>query len=211
MLRTSLDAHPNIVCLTEMFNPDYTLGHYGFTENTPEQEILERYIFFPQKWRTRAVGFCLHRSDARFGNWPHLWEKLAAMTDLLIVSLRRKNLLRRYLSFQLRPTPGRTGPPGRLIVDRAQLVADFEHQRATIAEFDRHFGYHQLLALDYEDLCTNYDATMRTVQNFLKVPARTLEPKTPKLTAPSPAEAIQNYSELKRQLANTEWAEFFDE
>src|ERR1700761_6862103 len=142
MLRTSLDAHPNIVCLTEMFNPDYTLGQYSFTENTPEQEILERYIFSPQKWKTRAVGFCIHRTDARFGEWPHLWDSLAAMPDLLVVSLRRKNLLRRYLSFQLRPTPGSTRPSGPVSIDRAQLLADFEHQTAKTEEFDRRFGDH---------------------------------------------------------------------
>ena len=212
MLRTSLDAHRNVVCLTEMFNPDYTSGNYSFTEDTPEQQILDRYIFCPQKWRTQAVGFCLHRTDARFGNWPHLWETLAAMPDLLIISLRRTNLLRRCLSFQVHSRPGsRKLPPQPLTLDRNQLIADFEHQTAKIAEFDRQFRDHRLLTVTYEDLCTKYEPSMRSLQNFLKVPYRPLKPTTPKLASLNLAHAIENYGELKQQLANTEWAAFFDD
>jgi hypothetical protein len=213
MLRTSLHAHRNIVCLSEMFNPDYTSGNYAFTEDTPEQEILDRYIFPPQKWRIQAVGFCLHRTHARLGNWPHLWETLAAMPDLLIISLHRRNLLRRYLSFQLRPRRGGEprGPSAPLVLDRNQLVTDFEHQAAKMAEFDRHFHDHPLFTLAYEDLCTNYEPTMRGLQSFLKVPYRALKPATPKLTSQSLPEAIQNYGQLKQEFADTEWAGFFDD
>ena len=212
MLRTSLDNHRNIVCLTEMFNPDYTAGKYAFAEDTPEQQILDDYIFSPQEWKIRAVGFCLHRAGARFGKWPHLWETLAAMPDLLVISLHRKNLLRRYLSFHLRPKRGvPKSPPAPLVLDRNQLIADFQLQAAKIAEFDRQFHDHPLMTVAYEDLCTNYEATMRNVQVFLKVPYRPLRPETPKLASkPLPA-AIQNYQELKEQFADTEWAEFFDD
>lgn len=212
MLRTSLHSHRNIVCLSEMFNPDHTLENYAFTADTPEQEILDRYIFVLQKRRIRAVGFCLHRSDAGFGNWPHLWEKLAAMPDLVIISLRRKNLLRRYLSFELRPR--RDVPrllPAPLILDRNQLVADFEHQAAKTAEFDRHFSHHALITVAYEDLCMNYEPTMRRLQSFLKVPYRAVRPETPKVSSQSLPQAIQNYWQLKKQFANSEWAEFFED
>jgi hypothetical protein len=212
MLRTSLDAHRNIICLSEMFNPDYTSGNYPYTENTPEQEILEQYIFPSQKWRIQAVGFCLHRTHARLGNWPHLWETLAAIPDLLIVSLHRRNLLRRYLSFQLRPRPEVPRlPPAPLVLERSQLVADFEHQTAKIAEFDGRFHDHPLLTLAYEDLCTDYEATMRGLQTFLKVPYRALKPATPKLTTQSLRETIQNYGPLKQEFADTQWADFFDD
>jgi Sulfotransferase domain len=211
MLRTSLDAHRNIVCLSEMFNPDYTSGNYAFTEDTPEQEILNRYIFTPQKWRIQAVGFCLHRTHARFGTWPNIWETLAAIPDLRIISLRRRNLLRRYLSFELRPRREVQQASAPLVLDRNQLVTDFEFQAAKVAELDRHFHDHPLLTLAYEDLCTNYEPAMRRVQSFLEVPYRRLEPATPKLISQSLPEAIQNYRQLKQEFAETEWAGFFDD
>src|SRR3954465_12785525 len=136
MLRSALDKHRNMICLSEMFNPDYTSGIYPFTDDTPEQEVLDQYIFTPQKWRIRAVGFCLHRTQSRLGNWPHLWQTLAALPDLRIVSLHRRNLLRRYLSFELRPRRKMPRlPSGKVVVDRDHLLADFEHQKAKVAEF----------------------------------------------------------------------------
>jgi hypothetical protein len=212
MLRTSLDAHRNVVCLTEMFNPDYTLGRYDFTENSPEQEILEQYIFRPQPRRIHAVGFCLHRTGARFGNWPGLWETLAAMPDLRIISLSRRNLLRRYLSFKRRPT--RTGPwlpTAPITVDKNELAADFEYHAAKLAEFDLQFREHPLLGVTYEDLCTNYQTTMEAVFAFLEVPYRPVKPATPKLPRQSLAEAIQNYWQLKQEFAGTKWAALFEE
>ena len=132
MLRTSLDAHENVVCMTEMFNPDYTLDKYEFTEDTPEREILDQFIFQDYDHEILAVGFCLHRLAAKFGNWPDLWSILEEDTDLYVISLSRENLLRRYWSFQIRnhqdlvndpPAPdgiGRCPDGGRFLAARGQ-------------------------------------------------------------------------------------------
>ncbi|HJT79978.1 MAG TPA: hypothetical protein VJ719_02180, partial [Chthoniobacterales bacterium] len=129
-----------------------------------------------------------------------------------IVSLHRRNLLRRHLSFHVRPKRAvPKSPLTPLTLDSDQLVADFEHQTATIAAFDRRFHDHPLIKVTYEDLCTNYEATMRDLQRFLNVPYRRLKPETPKLSSRTLPEAIQNYHELKEQFAGTQWAGFFDD
>ncbi len=212
MLRRSLDLHPNIVCLSESFNPDYSSANDYFTENTPANEVLERYIFAPRERKIRAVGFCLHRTGASFGNWPDLWQTLAGLPDLHIISLRRRNLLRRHVSFQNRP---RRGVPWRpdpepLVLQTHELIADFEHQTSRNQEFDQLFEGHPLLKIEYEDLCADFESSTRRVQDFLKVPYQRLHPVTAKLTTCPLDQSIQNYEQLKRELAATPWAGFFD-
>ena len=46
MLKTSLESHPNIVCLTEMFNPDYIKRKYSYDDNMPAQKVLNKFIYY---------------------------------------------------------------------------------------------------------------------------------------------------------------------
>ena len=214
MLRTSVDQHPNAVCLTEMFNPDYTLKipEYTFTEDTPAEEILRDFIFNDRPAEIQAVGFCLHRVGARFGNWPTLWETLADMKDLAILSLRRGNLLRRYWSYQIMKIQDlKNNPPPPRDFDKEKLIVDFERQEAKIAEFDEKFAGHALLPVTYEELCDAYAPTMRGVQEFLELPLVELQPGTPKRATPGLREAVSNYEQLQADFAGTRWAGFFDE
>lgn len=212
MLKSSIDNHPNAVCLTEMFNPDYTEKIYPFTEYTPEQEILDGYIFCEYPPEVQAVGFCLHRVGARFGNWPDLWEMLVNMEDLYIISLRRENLLRRYWSFQLRTIQDlRNQSPEPRALDKDRLIADFERQTSRIAEFDEKFKDHPLITVTYEQLCNDYGPTLNRVQEFLGLDVIELQPGTNRRATPKISEKVTNYDELKREFEGTPWAHFFDD
>lgn len=212
MLKSSIDGHPNAVCLTEMFNPDYTEKLYPFTEYTPEREILDQFIYCDYEPQIKAVGFCLHRVGARFGNWPDLWEILQDMKDLYIISLRRENLLRRYWSFQIRTIQDlKNQSPEPRPFDKDRLIADFERQTKKIAEFDERFSDHPLITVTYEELCNNYQPTMSRVQEFLGLDHVELQPGTNQRLTPKISEKVTNYEELKRDFADTPWAHFFDE
>jgi hypothetical protein len=212
MLRTSLESHPQVVCMTEMFNPDYTEHRYDFTPDTPAADILANHIFTPDAMTRPCVGFLLHREGARFGNWPDLWSILERDTALAVVSLRRRNLLRRYLSHQLisRPHAAET-PPAPLRLDKDLLARDFRLQEAKIAEFDAAFRRHPLLPVVYEDLSDRYAETMDRIQSFLNVAPMPVRPSTTKRTTPPLAQAISNYLQLKRHFAGTKWHGFFED
>lgn len=214
MLRSSLDSHPNAVCLTEMFNPDYTGSLYPLTEQSSEHEILNRYIFHDYSPEVLAVGFCLHRLDARFGNWPDLWNILASMEDLSIISLRRENLLRRFWSFELRSVKDpelRNQPFVPRLLNKDRLIADFERQTNIVETFDNRFSAHPLLTVSYEELCNSYEQTMRRVQQFVGLPLVNLKPGTGRRPTPRVSEKVSNYEELKREFAGTRWERFFDD
>jgi LPS sulfotransferase NodH len=211
MLRTSIDTHPNAVCLTEMFNPDYTEKLYPFTESTPARAILDRYIFCDYPAEVNAVGFCLHRLDARFGNWPDLWKILEEMDDLAIISLRRENLLRRFCSFELAIQALRGHPSESRSFEKVYLQADFERHASKIKELDQRFRRHPLITVTYEELSDNYGPTMERVQEFLGLQLVALRPATRRQKAVRMSEKVANYEQLKADFAGTPWAAFFDD
>jgi hypothetical protein len=207
MLRTSLDGHPAIAALAEMFNPDWT-EDAPFDENTPAETILQEHIFRSYPADTGAVGFALHRSGARFGNWPRLWQRLEADESLYVISLRRENLLRRFLSFRIMVEP-KTQPPQPKVFRPEQLRAEFERRERELAEFDRRFSRHPLLPVRYEELCGDYEAAVGRVQAFLGVSPQPLQPGTTRDRPRRLRDAIANYDELCRTFAATRWAAFF--
>lgn len=211
MLKSSLDAHPNVVCLTEMFNPDYIQGKYGYDDSMPAPQVLEKYIYKDYEPEVKAVGFCLHRLGARFGNWPNLWNILQNTDGLYVISLRRENLLRRYLSVQLQQIRNLDSSQLKPIsFEPEKLLEDFNRQRKKVAEFNQRFSDHPTINVTYEQLCEDYEGTMKKLQDFLGVPVVELKPGTGKRNNPPISDFVVNYNELKQKFANTEWAAFFD-
>ncbi|MDJ0576561.1 MAG: sulfotransferase [Xenococcaceae cyanobacterium MO_234.B1] len=212
MLKSSLDLHPNIICHDEVFNPDYG---YASLRNMPEDEILQHFIFREYKPSIKAVGFCLHRSDAGFrGNWQRLWNMLKGNSDLYVISLFRSNLLRRYLSFKRMIKSNVSSPDSKSIaieLDKNELLKDFQKQRNKVEEFNQEFGEHRILQVTYEQLCQDYSATIQGVQQFLEIPYVNLQPKTKKLETRSLKESIKNYEILKQDFSGTEWESFFED
>ena len=211
MLRASLDGHPRAVCLDEMFNPDYTRD-LPFTADTPEEEILDQFVFGEYGSEIQAVGFCIHRLGARFGNWPRLWEILEGQSDLPVISLSRENLLRRYLSFQLRNHRNLvTRPPSPMEFDPEKLVIDFQRQRAKVEEFDRRFASHPVIHVAYERLCADHQGSMQSIQQFLGLPYVPLKIRTKRRMTPRLSSFVTNYRELKQHFSGSEWESFFDD
>jgi hypothetical protein len=209
MLRTSLGGHRDVVALAEMFNPDWT-EDAPFDENTPAEKILNDHVFCDYPEGTRAVGFALHRSGARFGKWPGLWQRLEADESLHVISLRRNNLLRRALSFRIMVEP-KTSPPEPKRMSPEQLRLEFERREQELTRFDQRFSEHPLLPVSYEELCTQYETTLGRIQAFLGVPTRPLQPGTTRERPRRLQDAIANFDELAEAFAATRWAWFFDE
>ncbi|MEL7251466.1 MAG: FkbM family methyltransferase [Bacteroidota bacterium] len=209
MLRTALRNHINVAARSELFNPDF-IRDRPFGPETPAAEILDQYIFRDYPPHIQMVGFILHRSGTPFGNWPDLWPMLDADQDLYVISLRRRNLLRRYLSYQtMRNFRGRA--PESLRFDPALLEQDFQYQEQEVAAFDQRFAKHPLIKIHYEDLCTNYNQTIGKVLEFLQAKPQQVWPDIQGKPQRRLSEAIINFADLKAHFATTKWASFFDE
>lgn len=208
MLRRSLCSHPNIVCLTEMFNPDLT-NNEPFDACATDTELLNERIFRKYPDRVRAVGFLLHRSGARIAHRPgELWRKLMLDRELRVISLRRENLLRRYISYELMRQK-RTNRRTSSVFSPEELKTEFELREAELTWFDQRFSHHQMLPVSYEEMCASYNETMARIQTFLDVPVQKLQTDTaPNLRLPL-EQAIENYREVFEAFRDTRWAGFF--
>lgn len=209
MLRTALKNHPNIAARTEVFNPDF-LHDRPFGPQTPAKEILNKHIYRDLPAKIQMLGFIIHRSGAPFGNWPDLWEMLQDDKDIYVISLRRRNLLKRYLSYQVMRT-FKGSPPKPLTFDPEALKKDFICQQKEVDAFDERFAGHPLIKVYYEDLCTDYHRTMKKIQRFLKVKPQKLWPGIKGKPKRKLREAIANFDELQAYFAQTKWATFFNE
>ncbi|MEM9819878.1 MAG: FkbM family methyltransferase [Bacteroidota bacterium] len=209
MLRTALRNHVDIVAGSELFNPDF-IRDRPFGPETPAKEILDQYIFRDYPPNIKMVGFIIHRSGTPFGNWPNLWPMLAADKSIHVISLRRRNLLRRYLSYQVMRT-FRGSIPNPLHFDPERLEKDFVDQEKEIEDFDRRFAGHPLMQIYYEDLCADYPSVVEQVQQFLNVKPQRLWPDIEGKPQRKLSEAIVNFTALKTHFAPTKWASFFND
>lgn len=209
MLRTTLRNHPHIAARSELFNPDFQRDK-PFGPETPALEILNKYIFRDYPEPIKRVGFIIHRSGTPFGDWPDLWPLLQADKSIYVISLRRRNLLRRYLSYQTMRT-FRGKPPQPLTFDPEVLKEDFIYQEKELDAFDQQFAGHPLIKVYYEDLCTDYHRTVKSVLKFLGVNDLKLWPDEKGKPIRKLSQAIANYDDLAAYFSATKWGSFFND
>jgi hypothetical protein len=116
MLAQALNSSPDIVCFRELFNLktneiDYSVDGYddrnaedlALRKRDPVRFLRER-IFCEHSDEVRAVGFKFHY--VHFWAFPGLWEALTEDTDLRVLHLKRRNLLRMLLSRKIADITG---------------------------------------------------------------------------------------------------------
>lgn len=113
MLVQALNSHSQVRCFGELFNLQMAMGGIGFDmpgydnfsngdralRDRDPAAFLRRRIFCPHPPDVRAVGFKL--LYAHFLAFPGLVERLAQERDLRVIHIRRRNLLRMFLSTRI--------------------------------------------------------------------------------------------------------------
>jgi LPS sulfotransferase NodH len=172
---------------------------------------------------TKSVGFKIFYEQARENSEAKkVWEYLLANRDVRVIHLRRRNLLETYLSLRVASLTNEwTQPKGREPAARPELFPSGLEPEACASYFDRIAAYRlwvercwkerALLTLDYEtDLCSNYDETLRRIEDFLEVDHQPAEQKLEKQARCHPRERIGNYDELKEYFRYTPHQEYFE-
>ncbi len=116
MLAQALNSSPDIICFRELFNLktneiDYSVEGYddrnaddlALRKGDPVRFLRER-IFCQHPDSVKAVGFKFHY--VHFWAFPGLWEALTEDTDLRVLHLKRRNLLRMLLSRKIADITG---------------------------------------------------------------------------------------------------------
>ncbi len=228
LLRSLLNAHGGAVAFGEMFRyPEFVgWGMDYYPRLGPLQRLMkddpirfmDRVVFRDHPKAIQAVGFKLFYRHARTPEWAHIWDELKRRTDLVIIHMRRENMLKTHLShmtalqtgvWESKKKKGKTIPP--ITLDPAQTQAMFEQYQADAAAADAWFADHTLINMSYEQLVKDRGATMARIFDALSMEQRQVAPSIRKQSARPMSEAIANYDALKAHFRGTPWEVFFTE
>lgn len=228
LLRSLLNAHPQIVAFGEVFRDVNELDwdHTGYFQSSSVRDLLQREpvrflearLFGRYPRNVRAVGFKLFYYHARDGAQAGVWPWILEHRDIRVIHLKRGNLLethvsrkRAALTGQWVNTSGRQDEAVALTLDYDEVLADFRQTRAWEVECDQAFAGHPLLQVTYEQLASDYQAEARRLEAFLGVEPHAVQPSTFRQSTQSLSDTVSNYHELKARFAGTPWTGFFTE
>jgi LPS sulfotransferase NodH len=238
LLRHLLGSHPDIFAGGELFNADLakqgTIPWYEVGARAPEQEqinsdeelnrlrqadpgrFIEELISITQDEGYRAIGFkCMYlfpSPEDAAGRY------LIADKDIRVIHLKRRNLLRRLLSFEralatdiwYRQRGSEAPELPAITLPIEKVIEDISRTEAWQKEYDERFKEHPLLEIFYEDLAENPQAIAARALNFLGMKASDeLAVSLEKTGTDSLRAALKNYDELKSSLVR--WAAFFED
>lgn len=231
-LVTALRSHSRIIDYGELFKvwrdedvPRWP-NRFGLrtkarieTVNSDPQRYLSDCVFRTYPQQIQAVGFKIFYEHAQSPKWRPIWHYLKDQRNIRVVHVKRKNLLRTHLSFELAQrtgryrssSPGASSPPPDLRLEYEDCLRAFSTLAEQQRRFDADFADHALLEVSYEALASDFDGQVRTVQDFLGVTHESVRPETRKQEKRPLASAIQNYNELKARFAGSEWEPLFEE
>ena len=222
MLVRTLRSHPRLIVHGEVFGDgmvgvDGPLGRDCEADRTV-RDALEAMRFaeparaletFLERHDAEAVGFKLKYDELVRPQWREVRRMVEADTDLAIVFLHRRDLLRRYLSHQvvLRQTgvtvvvAGDAPPavaPFAVAID--DLLRDIAETRRRTREFESAFAAHPSIHIAYEDLATDPQAQCDRVFDFLGVGTAPVRVATERIVRTPPETLVLNYGDVQAAL-----------
>jgi len=227
-LRSMLGSHPGVVVYGEILKSDQAVewGTDGqetggrtlkmLCEDAPR--FLDEIVFRKYPLEIGAVGFKLFYYHAQDNLARPAWDYLKAHTEIHVLHIKRRNMLRTHLSRKRAElTDSWTNVDGSrekeptVTLAYADCLADFERTSVWEGDFDAFFAAHPKLEVIYEDLDAAPSEQLDRIQEFLSLRKRPLHPGTHKQSSLPLSQAIANYAELKEQFHGTPWESFFDE
>ena len=211
LLVTFLNSHPSVRTEGEVFNR---------LEGRDYSDILAR-VFDKEPAHIQLKGFKIfyyHPLDAAGSG---LWSDLASLKDLMVIHLRRRNILRTLVSRKIagqqdvwvlksNETDKASGRKS-VTFTREELAAGFRETRDWEDSAESRFPDQKFLSVDYEGLVKEPESEFERITGFLGLPL--FPPKTflRRQNPESLKDLIENYDELKADFSETEWSVFFED
>jgi LPS sulfotransferase NodH len=233
MLRFMLDSHPQMVCHGEVFSRSL-IGFVGVSRpegednNSPIKQLLEKtrnerpvdflrdYLFYAGSYQ--AIGAKIKYHQLEQPRWSAVFDWLLADRDIRVVHLIRENRLQRLVSAIMTkltgvtyvlasdPQPEPRRPVRKIVVDVESCIRDFTAVQAAEARFRRHFSGHRTFEVSYEGIIDERSRQLLDLQRFLGLEETALTAYTVKQSADRLEDVIENYSEVRDALCQTEFA-----
>jgi hypothetical protein len=171
---------------------------------------------YAENHNAEAVGFKVNYSQ--INRYPAIipWIK---QNDIKIIHLIRMNLLKRLVSHKISTTRNlchstQTVEPIKVHIDPKILIDDFRRRQKRFAKYKMRFTDVldlPYIEVSYESLVSDFDSEIRKVLKFLEIDGHmSLTSEFVKVNPDSLGDIIENYSEVKQTLINTEFEDFLN-
>jgi hypothetical protein len=224
-----LNSHPDICCHGEIFSFGLPLiGFAGISQDAKSNlvdflkdlrdrsplQVLRDIALYPGRFK--AVGVKIKYSEWLLEKMSSTLDWLIASKDIKIIHLKRRNLLRRFVSHQLAKQTeinvvvqkDRIPVYRKLTLSIDQCVSDIDFHQMQYKRFDRMLSGHHVIEICYEDMF--YNESIQKILEFLQVRQARLHTPTIKLGFDNLEDAIEDYKALKAKARGTVYAPFFE-
>jgi LPS sulfotransferase NodH len=227
LLQASINQHPAVTAYGELFHSSEEKrakwpirGRY-YRAGEDAIAFLEETAFAPPSDPAKlATGFRIFYGHSRQDSAAsRVWDYLAEDRDVRVIHLVRNNLLESFVSESV---ARRTGEWLRRLNEEAPPAPDpFE---ADVRECEKyfnnissmhvwareHFAGHPFLELSYEEMCSEYQATLdRTFELLGVAPVPVCAPYRKQASRPV-RDQLSNFAQLREAFLGTPYERFFD-
>lgn len=210
LLLSGLDLCPNLHISSEIFaGHNRTIG-----ENF---DFILKQLFSKKPRNIRAVGckiFYYHLTEEE-------WKKLALTSNLKIIHLKRRDVLRIITSLEIafKTDSWKLSKESKMIevkdkkvnLNYDKALQKFKDLELWDTQLKKRFKDSAIQEIYYEDLSADFEQSIVSLLDFLGLKNKPTEfPIKLKKQNPEPlCELIENYCELKEQFQKTRWYSFF--
>ena len=219
LLVNSLKKHPQIHIFGEIFRGGVGDDVKAAVKESAEQ-YLENTIFKHYDRSVRAVGFKIFYQHPVWDSSGNVWRYLQALERLKVIHLTRRNILRTMVSQRIAMKTdvwkeadlkhAGSGIDKRVTLSKEDCEEFFEKTRSWERDGDERFSGREILHLDYEDLCSDFESQMQRVLQFLDVAPADLRPQTRRQNPEALRDLIANYEQLRSEFSGSPWGGFFE-
>jgi LPS sulfotransferase NodH len=229
LLRTSLDSHPQIRCLGEVFLPTYKQEHsyYEYLKSkgtSKTSAFLRRSTFVYEHldhlyggYTTNAVGFKVMYDQVGYHRYGFpMVLRYIRRNNVQVIHLVRENSLNTCISKQFARATRNYHTDDKkaqtaMAIDIPKLIREIRSVEKGKSRWRSILERDRCLELSYEDFVDNKQTASRRVLDFLEVDnsVQLISPLKKVLTAPL-TESVLNYPELKSALMESGFVRFLD-
>lgn len=215
LLMRLLHAHPKIDMQSEVFRLLQGKSSRTVWKNTFSKKL---------PW-IKYAGFKLFYNHPDDSTDREVWDILDAETDVKIIHIKRKNILRTYISKLVAEKTGAWNSSQEKDEKKSldkKVFVDIDHclrELRTLKELETEYGpqkysHHAYIELFYEDLVDNTGAELDRLFSFLELDTHSIEKRKLNLKRQNPEKMknlVINYEEFEQSISSSEFATLLDE
>lgn len=217
LILTALEKNPHVFTHEQLFSEPDPAKRHVFVRNLTNYQLGERCFDRKLLDVSADTAVILPCAPGMFESEPSeaFWTFVDERRDIQLLHLRRRNLLKGYVSGL---TAAKTGvwsnrypilePEPAVQVDPILAAKHIRWDLQQSLLWEERYKDRPNLVIFYEDMVANIAGTLNTIQQFLQVPVMDIYPRTRKQATRGLPEAISNYEELTTAWKGTDLEQY---